>query len=74
MCIGAGFAALELRVALSILLQRFGFELAPGARVDRRTSVVMSPRHGLPMILRSPGELIPASRVRGDVREMVDLP
>lgn len=74
MCIGAGFAALELRVALSILLQRFGFELAPGARVDRRTSVVMSPRHGLPMILRSPGELISVPRVRGDVREMVDLP
>jgi len=74
MCIGAGFAALELRVVLAILLQRFDFELAEGARIDRRTTVVLSPKHGMPMVLRSPGQKAKAVSVRGDVREMVDLP
>ncbi len=74
MCIGAGFATLELKIVLSILLQRFGFELPPGARVDRRTTLVMSPRRGLPMRLRAPGAVSRPVRVRGNVREMVDLP
>jgi cytochrome P450 len=75
MCIGAAFATLELKVVLAMLLQRFGFELAPGARIDRRTTVVMSPRHGMPMILRPrEGTVPPVGRVRGDIHEMVDLP
>ncbi len=74
MCIGAGFATLEMKIVLSILLQRFGFELPPGARVDRRTTLVMSPRRGLPMRLRAPGAVSRPVRVRGNVREMVDLP
>lgn len=74
MCIGAGFATLEAKTALAILLQRFVFELAPDARIDRRTTVVMSPRHGMPMILRPPGTRTTPSRVRGDIHEMVDLP
>lgn len=73
MCIGAGFATLELRVVLAILLQRFDFALAEGARVDRRTTVVLSPRHGMPMVLGAPGRRAKAAQVRGDVREMVDL-
>ena len=75
MCIGAGFATLELKVVLAILLQRFGFELPPGGRVDRHTTVVMSPKGGLRMLLRPRNATVPpAPRVRGDVREMVDLP
>jgi cytochrome P450 len=74
MCIGAGFAGMELKIVLSILLQRFDFELAPGARIDRHATIVMSPRHGMPMILRPPGTAAPPGRVRGDIREMVNLP
>jgi cytochrome P450 len=72
-CIGAGFATLELTTVLAMLLQRFGLELAPAARIDRKTTVVMSPRYGMPMILRPPGTVAPVTRVRGNVHEMVAL-
>jgi cytochrome P450 len=73
-CLGASFAMLEVKVVLAILLQRFGFELAKSARIDRWTTVVMSPRHGLPMTLHKPGTITPPTRVRGNVHEMVELP
>jgi cytochrome P450 len=72
-CIGSAFAMLELTTVLAMLLQRFGLELVPGARVERRTTLVMSPRHGMPMILRAAGTLAPVARVRGNVHEMVAL-
>lgn len=73
-CIGSAFGMLEVTTVIAMLLQRFGLELAPGARIDRKTTVVMSPRHGMPMILRPVGTLAPVTRVRGDVHEMVTLP
>jgi cytochrome P450 len=73
-CIGSGFAMLELTTVLAMLLQRFGFQLAPGARIDRKTTVVMSPRYGMPMILGPAGAVAPVTRVRGNVHEMVALP
>jgi cytochrome P450 len=73
-CIGSAFATLELTTVLAMLLQRFGLELAPNARIERKTTVVMSPRDGMPMILRPAGTLAPVTRVRGNVHEMVALP
>jgi cytochrome P450 len=76
MCIGAGFAMMEMKIVLSMLLQRFQVELVPGARVDRKVRIVLSPKHGLPMRLR-PRQRTAGHRltpVRGDVRQMVDLP
>jgi cytochrome P450 len=72
-CIGAGFATLELTTVLAMFLQRFGLELAPDAHIERKTTIVMTPRHGMPMILRPPGTVAPVTRVRGNVREMVAL-
>jgi cytochrome P450 len=74
MCIGAAFARLELQTVLAMLLQRFGLALAPGARVDRKTTIVLSPRRGVPLCLRPPGTVAPATHVRGNVHEMVELP
>lgn len=73
-CIGAGFANLEIRVVLAILLQRFRPTVAPGARIDRQTRIVISPHPGLPMVLRPRGERTAPAGVRGKVREMVALP
>jgi cytochrome P450 len=72
-CIGSAFATLELTTVLSMLLQRFGLELVSGARIERKTTVVMSPRYGMPMILRPAGTIAPVARVRGNVHEMVAL-
>lgn len=74
MCIGAGFATLELKIVLSILLQRFTFELPAKAQVDRKTGLVMAPKGGLRMVLREAGARPARSEVRGNVREMVELP
>lgn len=74
MCIGAGFAMMEMKTVLAMMLQRFGVELAPGTRVDRFATVVLRPKHGMPLTLRAPGEAGYHRAVRGDVREMVDLP
>jgi cytochrome P450 len=75
MCIGAGFAMMEMKIVLAMLLQRFQVELVPGARVDRNVKIVLSPKQGLPMRLRprqqSAGR--PPARVRGNVHQMVAL-
>jgi cytochrome P450 len=72
-CIGSAFATLEVTTVIAMLLQRFGLELAPDAKIERKTTVVMSPRYGMPMILRPAGTLAPVTRVRGNVHEMVAL-
>jgi cytochrome P450 len=74
MCIGAAFAMMELKTVLAMFLQRFGVALAPSARIDRHTTIVMTPRHGMPVVLRPAGEVARPAAVRGNVREMVDLP
>ncbi|MFT3765596.1 MAG: cytochrome P450 [Minicystis sp.] len=74
MCIGASFATMEAKIALSMLLQRYRFDLKPGAPVDRKATIVLSPKHGMPMIPRAVGTGGGAGeQVRGDVHEMVDL-
>lgn len=74
MCLGATFAMLEMKIVLAMLVQRHWLELAPGARIDRRVKITMSPRHGLPMLVRAPGARIRPGGLRGNVREMVELP
>lgn len=75
MCIGASFAALQVRVALAVLLQRWRFDVAPGATVARKIrGVTLGAKHGLPILPRAPGSRRrPAARVRGDIHELVDL-
>jgi cytochrome P450 len=73
MCIGEPFAQSSMRLILSAVLQRFRLSCLPGARIDRRVTITLSPKHGLPM------EVVPQDRqfrrvpVRGNVHEMVDL-
>jgi cytochrome P450 len=75
MCIGASFATMEIKIVLATLLQRFRVELPDGARVDPRVAITMAPRRGLRMRVR-PRSASPRTpgRVRGLVRELVDLP
>ncbi len=74
MCIGAGFAMMEAKIVLAMLLQRLRFELHPAARLDRICGIVLSLKHGLPVILgRQDRKITPPGPVRGDVTQMVDL-
>lgn len=76
MCIGATFAMMEIKIVLSILLQRFRLALAPDQTIDRTGVIVMSPKHGVSMRVCDPDQRFAESfaPVRGNVHEMVTLP
>jgi cytochrome P450 len=57
-CIGMRFGQLEIKTVATLLLQRFGLELAPGRRMTVRQMPTLSPREPLEMIVRERG--IPA--------------
>ena len=73
-CVGAAFATAELGVVLSTLLQRFHPVFPAGARVDRRTRIMMTPGLAMPMVLGPVGARGPVQRLEGNVAEMVALP
>jgi cytochrome P450 len=70
MCLGATFAAQEVRLVLALLLQRFRLSLAPGARVATQVrGITLGPKHGLSMHVgtRTTPLPPPPASVRGDV-------
>jgi cytochrome P450 len=73
MCLGPSFAILTLRLVLARILQRFRPRVVAGARIDRRSTVTLSPRHGMPMQVLGPEAPFARVPVRGNVLEMVDL-
>lgn len=76
MCIGSSFAMMEIKLVLATLLQRFRLELAPGAQVERIVHATMGLRRGLPMIVRPQDRAFErgVGGLRGNIREMVELP
>jgi len=73
MCIGATFALLEIKIALALILQRCRLELRPGARIDRRLRITLSPQPGMPMTVLPPNHPVAPRRPRGNINEMVAL-
>lgn len=72
-CLGAGFANLEIRVVLAIIVQRFAWSLADGAQVDPKArGITMAPGGGLHATLHAPtsAQRGPAD-VGGGIREFV---
>jgi cytochrome P450 len=74
MCIGVPFAMQAIRIAVAMIFQRFRLELVADSRVDRAVRVTMSPRRGMPATIRSQDRRFAATRVRGNVHDMVALP
>lgn len=52
-CIGMRFGQLEIRSVATAILSRFTLELAPGFRLAVRQMPTLSPRDGLPVIVRA---------------------
>ncbi|MEA5569666.1 cytochrome P450 [Calothrix sp. UHCC 0171] len=75
-CIGAGFAMMEIKIILAMLLMRYRLQLINKNPIHPKGLIVMSPRNGLPMLVYQQDRQFAqgVGGVRGSVREMVDLP
>lgn len=75
MCSGALFAAQSIRLVLAMVLRRFRARTVDAVSIDRLTrGNIMQSRRGVPMRLEKPtGGAAAAARVRGDIRELVEL-
>ncbi len=75
-CIGAAFAMMEIKLILAMLVQQFRIQMVPHRPINRSGFIVITPQGGLPVVAH------PQDRdfhqgvgdVRGNVRDMVDLP
>lgn len=72
-CMGYRYAMHAIRVILCMVLGRFHPALAPGTCIHPTVKVTMSPRHGLPVVLREPGHRDNGTPVHGRIRDLVDL-
>lgn len=54
-CIGMRFGQMEVRAVVTLILQRARLELRPGRRMTVRQMPTLSPRGGLPMVVRDRG-------------------
>ncbi len=74
-CIGAGFAMMEIKIVLSMLLQKYRLEYIQNQTIDRFGLIVMAPKNGIKMIVRQQDSNFTqgVGKVKGNVREMVEL-
>ena len=74
-CLGAGFAVLEIKIVLAMLLSRYRLELVPDQTIDVCGTIVSAPKNGIKMKVHSKdGE--PKNnpdRPKGNINSMVDL-
>ncbi len=72
-CIGKYFAQMEIKVILSIILQKYKLSIKPGAVIDRGMRVSMVPKHGLPMTLNRLTDKIKRENISGNIFESIEL-
>ncbi|MEM8962571.1 MAG: cytochrome P450 [Acidobacteriota bacterium] len=71
-CLGGAFGAMQLRIIVPMVLQRWRYSIVPGTRIDPHVNVVMSPKGGLPVTVHQPGaQPKTVSRIGGYISEMV---
>lgn len=51
-CLGAGFAEIQLKLAITKIFQRFRLQAAPGAKLDFKYTIAIQPQGRLPIELR----------------------
>jgi len=72
-CIGTSLGMMQLKIALSILLQRYSFSLRPGSKVNCSGLNSIRPQNGLPMILHERGDEPALKSFKGNVHEIVQF-
>ena len=72
-CMGAASAMMEMKLVLSMILQRYRLTLLPKARIDRWGLMLSAPKQGLPMRVAQQDRSFTKSEVYGNIRKIVDL-
>ena len=72
-CIGQPLAMMQLKIALSIILQRFVLTLEPGTIVECAGTNSIRPKYGLPMIIHEPSHNIAVQPIKGNIRTIVEF-
>lgn len=73
MCLGMGFAIMEVKVVIARLLQRYRLELPDGLKVDCKETFALQPKRALPVTIRPRDGTLQRARVRGNIHTLVDL-
>ena len=73
-CIGASLAGLLTRIVVPMVLQRFRLECVPNSKIDPAVGLAISPRRGLPMLVRHKDVPLTAARISGKIHHCIDLP
>jgi cytochrome P450 len=73
-CLGYSFAALELKLAIFRIVQRFRVSMVPGSTVDAVVLLTLQPANGLPMMVDHHDGTFPAVSVKGNVHDFLDIP
>ena len=70
-CIGTSLGMMQLKIALSMLLQRYSFSLKPGTKVVCAGLNSIRPKNGLPMIVNERGEIPSPEKFEGNIHKIV---
>ncbi|HEX8702245.1 MAG TPA: cytochrome P450 [Myxococcaceae bacterium] len=73
-CVGSSLAALEIRLTLAMLLQRFTLLPPDGARIDHQVQATLSTKAGMPMRVLPRQRVANTPRIEGDIRELFEAP
>ncbi len=70
-CIGQSLAMMQLKIAMSMILQRYSFTLKPGAVVDSVGMNSIRPKNGLPMTVAPRNDNPTATPFKGNIHNVV---
>jgi cytochrome P450 len=75
MCLGGPLAMTTLKVTIPLIVQRFRLTVVPDATINGQVrSTMLAPTNGMPMLVSEPTGQFTAHSVKGNVKELVELP
>ncbi len=73
LCLGTGFAILEIKIVLAVILQRYRLKIKPGSVINRQWRATLAPTPGIPATLSLQDRQFSAIPIRGTIHDMVAL-
>ena len=73
-CPGYGFAIALMKVGIATIMTRYRIAVQPGARIDYKVNVTLTPRRAIPAVFHRQDGAFAASPIRGKIRDLVQFP